>query len=63
MWKTIWERIQSPVVLAQLVSILAGAIVLLAPEVEPTVKIVVGAVVSILNMFAGLNNPADKINF
>ena len=63
MWKNIWSRIQSPVVLIQLATIIAAAIILLAPEIEGTVKIVVGTITAILNVFAGLNNPTDKDNF
>lgn len=63
MWKTIWQRIQSPVVIGQIITIIVGAVVLLAPEIATPVKIIAGAIIAILNIFAGLNNPTDKENF
>ena len=62
-WDTIKERLKSPVVLVQIFTILAGAVVLAWPELEASVKIVVGTVVAIYNVFAGINNPTDKENF
>lgn len=59
----ILTRLKSPVVLIQLISILAGVIVFFAPNTAETVKYIVGAVVAVINIFAGLNNPTDKINF
>ena len=61
--KTILERLKSPVVIAQLVSIIGGLIVVLNPSVEVEVKAIVGAIVAAVNVFAGLNNPADKSGF
>lgn len=61
--KTILERLKSPVVIAQLVSIIGGLIVVLNPSVEVEVKAIVGAVVAAISVFAGLNNPADKAGF
>jgi len=63
MWQNIWNRVKSPVVIAQIITILVGAVVLLAPEVATPVKIIAGAIIAILNIFAGLNNPTDKENF
>ena len=63
MWQNIWSRVKSPVVIAQIITIIMGAVVLLAPEIAPTVKIIAGAIIAILNIFAGLNNPTDKENF
>jgi len=63
MWKNIWQRIQSPVVIGQIVTIVVGGLVLLAPQVEPTAKIITGVIMALLNLFAGLNNPTDKKDF
>ena len=61
--KEILKRLQSPVVIAQLVSIIGGAIVLLRPEISFEVKTIVACVVAVMNVFAGINNPTDKENF
>jgi len=61
--KTILERLKSPVVIAQLASIIGGMIVILNPAIEVEVKAIVGAIVAAMNVFAGLNNPTDKSEF
>ena len=61
--KTILERLKSPVVIAQLASIIGGLIVILNPAIEVEVKAIVGAIVAAMNVFAGLNNPTDKSEF
>lgn len=61
--KEILKRLQSPVVIAQLVSIIGGVIVFFAPQATDSVKVIAGAIVAIVNIFAGLNNPTDKANF
>lgn len=53
------ERLKSPVVIAQLVSIIGGAVILLAPSIAFEVKVIVGAIVAAMNIFAGTNNPTD----
>jgi len=57
--KTILERIKSPVIILQLVTIFGTAVVLLAPELDGTVKTVVGIISAIINAFAGFNNPTN----
>lgn len=61
--KDILERLKSPVIWVQTISIVAGVIVFFAPSIEEEIKIVVGAVVALIQLFAGLNNPTDKENF
>ena len=61
--KTMLERLQSPVVIAQLVSIIGGVIVVFNPAISAEVKTIVGAVVAAMNIFAGINNPSDKEGF
>ena len=63
MWNNILKRLKSPVVIVQLITILATAVVVIVPEIEPQVKAVVAAVTAVYNIFAGLNNPTDKDNF
>lgn len=57
------ERLKSPVIWGQAISIIAGAVVLFAPEIENEIKIIVGAIIALINLFAGLNNPTDRTNF
>lgn len=61
--KKIIERLKSPVVLIQLVTIIGAAVVLLAPGTDKLVDTIVVAVSTIVNAFAGLNNPTDSNNF
>lgn len=59
MFKTIIERLKSPIVQIQLITILGTAVILLAPELDGTVKTVVGIISAIINAFAGINNPTN----
>lgn len=57
------ERLKSPVVITQLISIIAEVIIFFSPNISDAVKVVSGAIVAIINVFAGLNNPTDRENF
>ena len=57
------ERLKSPVVLIQIISIIVGVTIFFVPQFSEAIKIVSTAVVSIINIFAGLNNPTDKNKF
>lgn len=57
------SRLKSPVVIIQLISIVVGVLVFFWPGVQEQIQIVAGAVVAIINVLAGLNNPADPQNF
>ena len=61
--KEILKRLQSPVVIIQLVSIIAGAVIFFNPSIEMQVKYVSGVIVVIVNILSGLNNPKDKEKF
>lgn len=61
--KEVLKRLKSPVVIIQLLTIIGTIIVLLMPELSETVKIWVGAFSTIINVFAGLNNPTTKAKF
>lgn len=61
--ETIKERLKSPVVIIQIITIIGTLIVVFWPNLEPQVKEIVICVTSIYNVFAGLNNSADKENF
>lgn len=60
---SIIERLKSPVVVAQLVSIIFGVLIFFAPELTEEAKIVSGAIIAVLNIFAGINNPTTKDSF
>ena len=59
----IWERFKSPVVIAQIISIIGTLIVAILPEFNEVVEKIVYALTIIVNVFAGVNNPTDKNNF
>lgn len=61
--KNILERFKSPVVIAQIISILGALVVAIMPEFNDTVEKIVYALTIIVNVFAGVNNPTDRENF
>ena len=61
--KEILNRLKSPVIWTQVVSIIGSTIVTLRPEFSNEVKTIVWAITAIINLFAGLNNPTDRNNF
>lgn len=61
--KEILERLKSPVVIIQIITTIVGVIIFFLPNQTEAIQIVSGAVVAIVNLFAGINNPLDKQNF
>lgn len=61
--KEILKRLKSPVVIIQLVSIIASLIVAIVPEFQGTMDKIVYSITVIINVFAGVNNPTDQNNF
>lgn len=61
--KKILERLKSPVVIAQVISIVGSLICAIVPELQGTIDKIVYSLTIIVNVFAGLNNPTDKENF
>lgn len=61
--KEITNRLKSPVVIAQIVSIIATLIVTIMPDKQEAIDKIVYSLTIIINVFAGLNNPTDKSNF
>lgn len=59
----ILERLKSPVVITQIVTILGALVVAVMPEFDGSVEKIVGAIAIIISVFAGLNNPTDPNNF
>ena len=63
MLEIIKERLKSPVVIIQIITIIVGVIVYFAPQFTEQIKVISTAIVSIINIFAGLNNPTDSKKF
>lgn len=61
--KEILCRLRSPVVIIQILSIITGTIIFFIPEKTEAVNIISTAVIAIINLIAGLNNPCDKSKF
>ena len=57
------KRITSPVVIIQIVSIIASLIVAVYPEFNETVEKIVYSLTIIINLFSGVNNPTDRNKF
>lgn len=57
------ERFKSPVVIAQIISIIGALVVAILPEFNEVVEKIVYALTIIVNVFAGVNNPTDRENF
>lgn len=61
--KKIIERLKSPVVIGQLLTNISGIIVLLIPDKADLINELALVIMTIVNVFAGINNPTDKENF
>lgn len=61
--KEILKRLKSPVVIAQIITIIGALVVTVIPECEGSVEKIVYALTIIVNVFAGVNNPTDRNNF
>ena len=61
--KDFLNRLKSPVVIAQIVSIIGSLVVAIYPEFNTTVEKIVYSLTIIINVFAGLNNSTDKSKF
>lgn len=57
------KRLKSPVVLVQIISIIASLIVTAYPEFNDTIEKIVYSLTVIINCIAGLNNPTDREHF
>lgn len=61
--KDFLNRLKSPVVIIQIISIIATIIVATHPELNDTVEKIVYSLTVIINCFSGLNNPTNKSGF
>lgn len=57
------NRLKSPVVIAQIISIIATFVITIIPEKAEIIQNIVYTLTAIINVLAGLNNPTDKYNF
>ena len=60
---SILERLKSPIVIVQLLTILGTIAVLFMPGYSEAVKEIVGSIAVIVNVIAGLNNPTTSTKF
>lgn len=61
--KDFLNRLKSPVVIAQIVSIIGSLIVAIYPEFNTTVEKIVYSLTIIINLVAGVNNPTTREQF
>ena len=61
--KELINRLKSPVVIAQIVSIIATLIVTIMPDKQEIVEKIVYSLTIIINVFAGINDPTNKQGF
>ena len=61
--KEVLVRLKSPVVIIQIVTILASLTVTILPEANEQISHAVHIITVIVNLFAGVNNPTDLKNF
>jgi len=57
------NRLKSPVVIAQIVSIIGTLIVAIYPEFNTTVEKIVYSLTIIINLVAGVNDPTTREHF
>jgi uncharacterized membrane protein YozB (DUF420 family) len=57
------DRLKSPVVIVQIITIIGALVVALMPEFDGVVEKIVTAFAVIVNVFAGLNDPTNPSGF
>lgn len=61
--KDFLNRLKSPVVIAQILSIISTLIVAIYPDFNDVVQKIVYSLTIIINCIAGVNNPTDRDHF
>lgn len=56
----ILKRFLSPVVIVQIIGSIVGVLIIIAPNQTELIQTISGAIVAIINLLAGINNPTDK---
>lgn len=63
-WSDIKERLKSPVVVIQIIlDVAIPTWIAFAPNMSAKAAIIASALTVLYNIFAGLNNPKDKVKF
>jgi uncharacterized membrane protein HdeD (DUF308 family) len=57
------NRLKSPVVLIQILGTIVGVLIFFMPNQTQTIQVIDTAVIAIINLLSGLNNPTDVQNF
>ena len=57
------ERLKSPVVITQIITNIAGIVILLMPDKAEIINSIVILIMGLVNTYAGLNNPINKTGF
>lgn len=61
--QNIVSRLKSPVVILQILATIVGVILFFLPGQAQAVQVVDGAIVAIINLLSGLNNPTNPNGF
>jgi hypothetical protein len=61
--KQVLSRLKSPVVIIQILGTIVGVLIFFVPNQTQAIQIVDSAIIAIINLLSGLNNPADAQNF
>ena len=57
------NRLKSPVVLVQIIATVVGVVIFFLPGQAQAIQVVDGAIVAIINLLSGLNNPTNPTGF
>jgi hypothetical protein len=61
--QTILARLKSPVVILQILATIVGVVIFFLPNQAQTIQVIDGAVIAIINLLSGLNNPTNPSGF
>jgi nicotinamide riboside transporter PnuC len=61
--QTILARLKSPVIWIQIIGTIVGVIIFFLPNQAQAIQVVDGAIVAIINLLSGLNNPTNSTGF
>lgn len=57
------QRLKSPVVIGQIIITVVGVLIFFMPNQTETIQTISGAIIAIVNLLAGLNNPSSRTSF
>jgi hypothetical protein len=61
--KNILLRLKSPVIIIQIMATILGVVIYFMPGIATQLQVIDGAVVAIINLLSGLNNPSSSTSF